>query len=166
VIDTTAVLTVSYSASDSFVVHSLTVGNDVFDMTGGSLTITTTASFADGFTQTGGTLTAGGEVTVAGTGTLIGGATVLSNKKTTNLTGQITLGDNTGVNATIDNEKGGVFNIGVDFGIGQGAATALFVNAGTLEKTGGTGTSFIDVNFTDIGSIVVATAGTIEFRGP
>ena len=31
VIDTTAVLTVSYSASDSFVVHSLTVGKDVFD---------------------------------------------------------------------------------------------------------------------------------------
>jgi hypothetical protein len=189
VIDTTAVLTVTYSGSDIFVVHSLTVGNDIFDMTGGSLTITTTASFADGFTQTGGTLTAGGAVTVKGTGLLtgslaegktafvfdgtvtlnnytLGGSTSLTNEKTTNLTGQVELGDNTGANATIDNNKSGVFDIGGDFGIGAGAATALFVNGGTLEKTGGTGTSFIDVNFTDTGNIVVATAGTIEFRGP
>jgi hypothetical protein len=189
VIDTTAVLTVSYSASDSFVVNSLTVGNDLFDMTGGSLTITTTASFANGFTQTAGTLTAGGTVTVAGTGTLtggkaeghtafvfdgtvalanytLGGASSLTNAKTTNLTGQITFGDNTGVNATIDNEKGAFFDIAGDFEIFQGAATATFINAGTLEKTGGTGFSFIDVNFADSGSIVVATAGTIEFRGP
>src|SRR5262249_44670570 len=74
VIDTTAALTVSYSsASDNFTVNSLTVGNDIFEMTAGSLTITTTASFADGFTQMGGTLTAGGTVTVKGTGTLTGG---------------------------------------------------------------------------------------------
>jgi hypothetical protein len=190
-IATTAVLTVTYSGSDTFVVNSLTVGNDIFDMTGGSLTITTTASFANGFTQTGGTLTAGGKVTVKGTGTLtggvaegktafvfdgtvalgnytLGGATSLKNEKTTNLTSSITLGDTTGVNATIDNEKGGFFNIGGDFGVAQGpgAATALFVNAGELEKSGGTETSFIGVDFTDTGSIVVATAGTIEFGGP
>jgi hypothetical protein len=188
VIDTTAILTVSYGASDNFTVHSLTVGNDVFDMTGGSLTITTTARFANGFTQTGGTLTAGGAVTVRGTGTLTGGAveghtdfvfdgtvvlanytlggsTSLSNRKTTNLTGQITLGDNTGVNATIDNEKGGVFDIAGDFGISRGAATAKFINAGTLEKTGGTNFDIIQVNVTDTGSIVVAT-GTLAFFGP
>jgi hypothetical protein len=190
VIDTTAVLTVSYGAADSFTVHSLTVGNDVFDMTGGSLTITTTASFAEGFTQTGGTLTAGGKVTVKGNGALtsgaaeghtafvfdgtvalanytLGGATVLGNKKTTNLTGQITLGDNTGANATIDNEEGGVFDITGDVGIGRGATTALFVNAGTLEKTGGSGgtnSTVIQVNVTDTGSIVVAT-GTLDFSG-
>jgi hypothetical protein len=189
VIDTAAVLTVTYGPGDAFTVNSLTVGNDVFNMTGGSLTITTTASFAGGFTQTSGTLTAGGTVTVTGTGVLsgslaegktalvfdgtvtignytLGGSSSLSNRKTTNETGQIELGDNTGVNATIDNERSGVFDIGVDFGIGAGAATARFVNAGTFEKTGGTGTSFIGVNFTDSGSIVVATAGTIEFGGP
>ena len=188
-ISTPSVVTVSYSGGDNFTVHSLTVGNDVFDMSGGSLTITTTAGFADGFTQTGGVLQAGGAVTIAGTGTLtggeaegktafvfdgtvalgnylLGGATSLENDKTTNLTGQITLGDNTGVNATIDNKKGGVFAIAGDFGISQGAASARFVNAGTLEKTAGTGFSFIDVNFTDTGNIVVATAGTLDFRGP
>jgi hypothetical protein len=189
VISTAAVLTVSYSGSDTYVVNSLAVGQDFFDISGGSLTITTTASFADGLIQTGGVLTAGGKVTVDGTGTLtggsaegrtdfifdgtvalgnytLGGATVLNNKKTTNLTSGITLGDNTGLNATIDNEKGGVFDIGGDFSIAEGAATAKFDNAGTFEKTGGTGTTMIDVDFTDTGKIIVATAGTIEFAGP
>ncbi len=189
VISTAAVLTVSYSGPDSFVVNSLTVGQDFFDMSGGSLTITKTASFADGFTQTGGILTTGGQVTVDGTGTLtggsaegntafvfdgtvaladylLGGATSLSNAGTTNLTGQITLGDDTGVGARIDNEKSGSFDIGGDFGITLGPATAQFVNAGTLEKTGGTGTSLIGVDVTDTGAIVVATAGTLEFGGP
>jgi hypothetical protein len=157
VISTPSVVTVSYGGGDNFTVHSLTVGNDVLDMTGGGLTIATTASFANGFTQTGGTLAAGGKVTVMGTGTLtggaaegktafvfdgtvalgnytLGGATSLTNRKTTNLTAQIQLGDNTGVNATIDNEKGGVFDIAGDFGIGQGAASARFVNAGTWKR--------------------------------
>jgi hypothetical protein len=187
VISTAAVLTVSYSGSDSFVVHSLTLGQDFFDMSAGSLTITTTASFADGFTQTGGVLTAGGKVTVDGTGALsfgsaegntafvfdgtvalanytLGGTTSLSNEKTTNLTAGITLGDSTGVGATIDNEKGGTFAIAGDYGIAEGAATAKFVNAGTLEKTGGSGTSSIGVNLDDSGKIVVAT-GTIDFYG-
>ena len=188
VINTSAVLTVTYGGSDSFTVNSLTVGNDVFDLAGGTLTITTTASFADGFTQTAGTLTAGGTVAIKGTGTLtggsadgntafvfdgtvalgdyiLGGAASLSNKKTTNLTNQITLGDDTGINATIVNEKGGTFDIGGDFGISAGALTAHFANAGRhLEKTGGDGTSTIAVNVTDSGTIVCGT-GTIEFIG-
>jgi hypothetical protein len=189
-ISTPSVLTVTYGYGDDFTVHSLVVGNDVFDMSGGSsLTITTTASFADGFTQTGGTLTAGGAVTVDGTGTLtggaaedkthfvfdgsvalgsytLGGATVFSNKKTTNLTNGITLGDNTGVNATIDNEKGGTFEIGGYYGIDQGAASARFINAGTLtlEKIAAGDTSSIDVDLIDTGRIVVE-AGTLEFDG-
>ena len=188
VIDTANVLTVTFSGGDNYVVNSLKVGNDFFDMNGGSLTITTTASFADGFTQTGGVLTAGGAVTIAGAGTLtggasegntaftisgtialanytLGGATVLNNAHTTNETGGVTLGDNTGVGAKINNEKGATFNIGGDYGIGQGAATARFVNAGTLAKTGGSGISFIDVNVTDTGAIVI-NSGTLDFRGP
>jgi hypothetical protein len=187
-IETPTVLTVSYSGGDDFTVNSLTVGHDLFDISGGSLTITTTASFADGFTQTGGVLTAGGKVTVDGTGTLtggtsegrtafvfdgtvaladytLGGSTSLSNEKTTNLTGSITLGDDTGVNARIDNEKTGLFNIAGGFEIGEGAETALFVNAGTLAMTSA-GESFIEVDFTDTGKIVVGSDGTIDFDGP
>ncbi len=188
VINTANVLTVTFSGGDNYVVNSLKVGNDFFDMNGGSLTITTTASFADDFTQTGGVLTAGGAVTIAGAGTLtggsseghtaftisgtialanytLGGATVLNNAHTTNETGGIALGDNTGVGATINNEKGATFNIGGDYGISQGAATARFVNAGTLAKIGGSGISFIDVNVTDTGAIVI-NSGTLDFRGP
>ena len=189
VISTPTVLTVTYGGSDNFTVHSLAVGKDFFDLEGSTLAITTTASFADGFTQTGGVLSAGGKVTVDGTGTLtgggaeghtafffdgtvalanytLGGATVLSNAKTTNMTGTVTLGDSTGVNAKIINEKGGVFNIAGDFDIEQGAATAKFINDGSLEQASGTGTSIIAVDFTDTGSIVVGTAATIEFDGP
>ena len=189
VINTPTILTIGYSGADSCVVNALAVGNDFFVMTGGSLTILTTASFADGFTQTGGVLNAGGAVTIAGAGTLtggasegktafsitgtialanytLGGATTLTNAATTNETGQITLGDNTGINATITNKAGAVFDIAGDYGIGQGAATARFVNAGTLEKTGGSGISFVDVNLSDTGAVTVAGSGTLEFRGP
>jgi hypothetical protein len=161
------------------------LGKDFFVMSGGSLTILTAASFADGFTQTDGTLTAGGAVTISGTGTLTGGsaegttaftisgaialtldgATVLNNAKTVNETGNITLDDNTGIDATINNEKGAVFDITGDFGIGQGGASARFINVGTLEKSAGNNTSFIDVNVTHTGKIVVAT-GTLDFGGP
>lgn len=188
IVNTPTILTIGYSGGDAYVVNSLAVGNDFFVMTGGSLTILTTASFAEGFTQTGGVLSAGGAVTIAGAGTLTGGASegntaysitgtialanytlggssVLNNAKTTNETGQITLGDNTGVNATINNKAGAVYNIAGDYGIGQGAATARFVNLGTFEKTGGSGTSLIDVNLSDTGAVIAAT-GTLEFRGP
>ena len=190
-INTTAVLTVSYGGRDSLTtVHSLTVGNDVFDLTGGGLVVTTSASFSGGFVQTGGVFT-GGPVTIKGSGSFneltfasaegntaftvnaaltigaytLGGASVLNNAKTVNETSQITLGDGTGVNAEINNKKGAVFNIGGDFGVGAGAASAQFVNAGTLQKIAGNNVNgtFIDVGFTDTGKIVVAT-GTLEFR--
>jgi hypothetical protein len=187
VISTGTVLTVSYGGGDNFVVDSLTVGQNFFVMSGGSLTIVTTANFADGFTQTGGVLNAGA-VTISGTGTLtggsaagktaftisgaialanytLGGAAALNNAKTIDQTGQITLGDNTGVGATIDNKKGAVFDIAGDFGIGSGAASAIFVNAGTLEKTAGSNTSLVVVNVVDTGKIVIAT-GALEFSGP
>src|SRR5262249_21988145 len=138
--------------------------------------------------QTGGTLTAGGAVTITGTGTMtggssegatafsitgtialanytLGGGSILNNAHVTNETGQITVGDNTGVNAKINNQSGAAYNIAGDFGISRGAATATFVNAGTLAKTGGNGTSFVDTNFSGAGAIQVGT-GTLDFRGP
>jgi hypothetical protein len=189
-INTTNILTIGFGGGDNYVINSLAVGNDFFDISGGSLRILGNARFADSFTQTGGTLSAGGAVTISGTGTLtgggaegntafsisgtiflanytLGGSTVLNNVKTTNQTGQISLGDDTGIDATINNEKGAVFDIAGDYGITQGAGTARFVNAAgaTLEKTGGSGTSLVDVNLTDTGAIVAAT-GTLEFGGP
>src|SRR5271170_1856984 len=164
VINTTNILSIGFEASDTYIVNSLTVGNDFFTMSGGDLTILTKASFADGFTQNGGTLTAGGAVTIAGAATLKGGAaegntaltitgtmaltdytlggySVLNNLATTNETGPITLGDNTGTGATINNEKGAIFDIAGNFGIAAGGGSAVFNNlaGATLEKKTGSG---------------------------
>jgi hypothetical protein len=193
-ISTPAILTVTYNG-DSSTVHSLTVGDDVFDMQGGTLTVLGAASFGGGFEQTGGTLTAGAIKLGGGASELnellggaaeghtaftvdtslslgsytLGGASALNLFSTTNLTGNITLGDSTGVDATIDNEKSGRLDIGGDFAIseGQGADSARFINAGTLEKSGGSNPSgsIIGVNVTDTGTIVVET-GILEFVGP
>ena len=188
-INTAKVLTVTFSGIDHYTINSLTVGRDFFIMSGGNLTVKTTASFAHGFTQTGGTLTAGGAVTITGSATLAGGAaegkttfavsgttalgnytlggsSVLNNAGTVNETSQINMGDATGINATIRNEKGAAFNIGGDYGIRRSANTARLFNLGgaILEKTGGTETSVIGVSTTDSGAIVVDT-GTIEFEG-
>jgi hypothetical protein len=187
VINTASVLTIGFGFSDTFTVNSLTVGNDFFNMFGGSLTVSGAASFGKGFTQSGGTFTAGGAVTIKGAAKLIGGAAegktaltvsgattlanytlggsaVLNNTGTTSQLGQVTLGDANGANARINNKAGGVFNILGDFGIGQGNATASFVNAGKLAKLGGIGTSTLAVNLSDTGAVTVAT-GTIELRG-
>ncbi|MGH7066105.1 MAG: beta strand repeat-containing protein [Stellaceae bacterium] len=187
VINTANDLTIGFGFGDTFTVSSLIVGNDFFDMSSGSLTVAGAASFGKGYTQSGGTFTSGGAVTIKGAASLIGGtadgktaftvggattlanytfggSAVLDNTGATLELGQITLGDATGVNASVSNKAGAVFNIVGDFGIGQGNATASFVNAGTLAKLGGIGTSTVAVNLSDTGAITVAT-GTIELRG-
>ena len=187
VINTANILTIGFGFNETATVSSLSVGNDFFNMSSGSLTVAGAASFGKGFTQSGGTFTAGAAVTIKGAANLIGGgaagkaaftvggtttlanytlggAAVLNNTGTTNQLGQITLGDPTGVNARVSNKAGAVFDIIGDFGIGQGNATASFGNAGTLAKLGGVGTSTVAVNLSDTGAITVAT-GTIELRG-
>ena len=173
--------------SGSDIIDRLVVGQDFFSLGGGSLNILTSASFADGYTQTGGTLTVGAigitgpakllggasegatSFTVAGTTTLsnytLGGASLLTVKTTANETGGITLGDATDVGAAIKTASGGVYSIAGDFGIGEGAASAEFTNAGTLQKTAGSGTSEIGVSVDSTGTISAAS-GELQFDGP
>ncbi len=168
-------------------VHSLTVGNDHFVMSGGSLEVLATASFANGFTQTGGALLAGA-VSITGPGVLtggaaegntaftvggnialanytLGGAASIANSATLNQTGQITLGDNTGVGAAIQNAAGARYLIAGDFGVTEGAASATIVNHGLLEKSAGAGVSAIGANVTSNGTITVLS-GQLQFDGP
>ncbi len=163
-INTTDLHTVTISGGAN-AVHSLTVDNDHFVMSGGSLEVLTTASFADGFTQTGGALLAGA-VAITGPGVLtggsaegstaftisgnialanytLGGSASVANKATLNQTGQITLGDNTGAGAGIQNATTGHYLIAGDFGVTEGAASATIVNQGLLEKSFGAGVSAI-----------------------
>jgi len=185
-ISTANVHTITHD-SGSDVIDKLTVGQDFFTMGGGSLDILTTASFADGYTQTGGTLTVGAvsvtgplkllgggsegatAFTVTGTTTLenytLGGASSLAVSSRANETGQITVGDGSDVGAAIKVAAAGVYAIAGDFGIGQGAASASFTNGGTLEKTAGSGTSVVAVSVNSTGTLAAAT-GELEFTGP
>jgi uncharacterized lipoprotein NlpE involved in copper resistance len=173
--------------SGADIIDKLTVGKDFFTMGGGSLDILTTASFADGYTQTGGSLTVGAisvtgplkllggasegatAFTATGTTTLanytLGGASSLAVSSTANETGQVTLGDGSDVGAAITVAAAGAYDVAGDFGIGQGAASATFTNGGTLAKTAGSGTSVIGVSINSTGTISAAS-GELEFTGP
>ncbi len=146
------------------------------------------ASSADGFTQTGGTISAGygrdhrpwnahrrrvgrGDTafTISGQIALanytFAGASVLTNKAVTNQTGGITVGDQTGINATINNTASGTYKIAGDFGIAGGAQSAKFVNAGLLDKTDGSATSFVGIDINNTGTLE-ADSGLLQFNGP
>ena len=89
----------------------------------------------------------------------------LTNSSTINQTAAITLGDGSGVNATITNSAGDTYSIGGDYGILQGAASAKLVNAGTFQKIAGNNTSIVSVSIADTGTISAAS-GTLQFDGP
>ncbi|HEY1709464.1 MAG TPA: hypothetical protein VGG10_14450 [Rhizomicrobium sp.] len=186
-INTTDVHTVTYSGGTT-TVASLAVGTrDHFVLSGGSLNVLGAASFADGFTQSGGQFQAG-SASITGPGTLIGGssagntaftisgqialanyafdgASTLTNNAMTNQTGQITIGDQTGINATLTNSSSGTYKLAGDFNINGGAASAKFVNAGLFDRTEGSATAFIGVNFASTGTVENDHA-LLQFNGP
>jgi hypothetical protein len=188
VIATSAVQTITYDSGND-TIDSLSVGNDHFIMASGSLEVLTTAKFSDGFVQTGGTIEAG-TFTVLKSGTLTGGSAtgstvlnisggialsdytlagsaVLNNASSIiSETSGIAVGDNTGVDATINNEAAGTYRIAGDYGITAGAASAVIDNAGLFEKTNGSGTSNIGIDIDSTGTISVASGGTLAFSGP
>lgn len=78
----------------------------------------------------------------------------------------MTLGDGSFATAQFTNEKGGVYEF-LDNSVIETVTTSpsQFVNeaGATVEKTSGTGDSFVEVNFVNDGS-VLAGSGTIEFQ--
>jgi hypothetical protein len=188
VISTAAVQTITYDSGND-TIYALSVGNDHFVMASGSLEVLTKATFNDGFIQTGGTIESG-TFTVLKSGTLTGGSAtgstvltisggialssytlagsaVLNNASNiVNQTGGITVGDNTGVDATINNEAKGTYRIAGDYDIASGAASAVIDNAGLFEKTDGSRTSNIGIDIDSTGTISVASGGTLAFSGP
>jgi hypothetical protein len=106
--------------------------------------------------------------------TLGGGVTWTFGTSTTDA-GQIVVGDGYGLTASFGNAAGLTFSLTTDSaGIVNGQSrntqnqtvygSSTFSNAGTLAKTGGTGTSHIYSLFTNTGAVTAAT-GTIEFDG-
>ncbi len=94
----------------------------------------------------------------------LGGGIIWTNTGIVNDGGRIGIGRIAHDSATIVNAAGATFNLIDDpAGITGNAsgATSSFKNAGTLAKTGGTGTSYITSTITNTGTIAVNT-GTLE----
>ncbi len=139
------------------------------NLNGNTLTLSGPANF---YNQNFGTPTVNGGGTLATSGATtanvftLGGAVNWVNTGVVTQNGTNQIGDSGASAATFTNQAGGQFNIANDTNLSRGrAATSSFVNAGTLAKTAGSGTSFVDVNIADTGTVSVAS-GTLEFRGP
>jgi hypothetical protein len=62
----------------------------------------------------------------------------------------------------IHNQAGATYDFASDGGIVEGFAGAVLSNTGTMEKTGGTGTSVIGVAFSNLGGTLAADSGTLQ----
>jgi hypothetical protein len=109
---------------------------------------------------TSGSLTNAGTMNFAGTGTVVlSGANSLINNKSIlqTSTGNLSL-DN---NATLNNAKKGTYNIASNGGITQLGGGAL-LNAGTLEKSKGSGTTTLSPSSLSNTGTVAVTTGTLD----
>jgi hypothetical protein len=152
-----------------------TIGSG-FAQTGGTitgpatLTVTGAATFSgsDDQAEGAGTLLLKGVTTDSGATINLDGGYVLANAGTFDVTnGAIfNLGYNPNIgsagNGTIQNNKGGTFDFQTASAVNNVVGTNAFVNAGTLEQTVTTGTTDIEVAFTNTGTVSVKT-GTLEF---
>ena len=167
---------------------SLTVGG-LIQGGAGTLTVSGAATFSGGTIGGAGTLTVSGAATFGGSDqaegagtTLLKGATtdageilldggyVLANAGTFDVTGSAVfyLGYNeygtTVGGGTIQNNSGGTFDFQTATTVQNNSGTNAFVNAGTLEQTVTTGTTYIDVTVDNTGTVSVRT-GTLELNG-
>lgn len=130
---------------------------------GDTLSLTRSAALSGAIVTGAGTLALSGTTTI--TGLALGGTIALDNTGTASAGGgTLTIGDTAGNRATLDNH--GTFNLTDNSLVAGGTATgSAIVNSGLFEKTGGTGTSTVAVDFTSAGTVIV-DAGTLAFTGP
>jgi hypothetical protein len=129
------------------------------------------------------TVASGDKLTLAGTSTLaglvngaggvsaanatlnsltVGGTTGVTLTGTATQTGTVTIGDTTGSAASLTIAKGATWSIGGSYNILRGTATSSNLSvAGTLIKSGASGTSTIALATVDTGAIEAA-AGTLD----
>jgi hypothetical protein len=72
--------------------------------------------------------------------------------------GDYALGDR----VQIHNQAGATYDFASDGGITEGFGGQVVSNAGTVEKTGGTGTSVLGVAFSNLGGTLAADSGTLQ----
>jgi uncharacterized repeat protein (TIGR03803 family) len=165
------------------------IGGLVIDSSwGGTITVSSALSVTGNMTLASGTFGGGGAVTIAGRASLwTGGQIVVGSGGVTNtgtlnidttagslvLTGPGTLTNTGTINeagtnlvilkkaATLSNAAGATFDL-TDNGSVSQSGGSTFANAGTLEKTGGTGTSTIATKSLDNTGTVEVTSGTLD----
>ena len=153
--------TITFTTGNS-TIHSLTVGDDTFAMSGGALTITDGASFSHEFTIGGATLATGGTTTIPDqsyyTAAQLQNSAIWKNTGTVNDGGQVSFSST----SAIGNEKGAAFDLTSDDAGMNGGSGNIFKNMGTLAKTGGADTSVVAVVLDNTGT-VSASSGTLDF---
>jgi len=136
-----------------------------FDMTGGILTGTGTLTTAGPLNWTGGTMQSTGVTTCNGTLTLSGaGAKGIQLSRTLNINANaVVVGTaSLGISSAAVINNPGTWDFQGDGSIVWGVGTApSFNNTGTLKKSAGTGTSFVQLPFVNDGVVLVQT-GTIN----
>jgi RHS repeat-associated protein len=149
-------------------VNNALMVNGNFTLASGTIagTATLTAS-GSGSQWTGGSLAGmfanAGTLTISGTSTL-GLSGTLTNSGTILDTSTAAISANNG--ATINNQQNGTFNFQADGNLfnANGATGTSFNNAGTLEKTAGTGDSVINILVNNMGTIA-GDSGTLQLLG-
>jgi hypothetical protein len=100
--------------------------------------------------------------------TVANGSVLLSGGGTLSNTGTITQSDvsevQIGGHSTLANQAGALYEIQDDSDIVTGFQSGFLTNAGTLRKSGGTGTSQVGVPFTNTGKITI-NSGTLQVSG-
>ena len=194
IISTSTLQTITHQVGND-TVASLSVGNDVFDLDGGSLTVDGAVAMASGYIQaiaygqTSSSLFASGTVSVTGTaqllGGLLGGSAIFEATSTVTLANYTISGDAQLVNTnlvdetssvtlsgggapSILNQAGGVFDITAGVFIDNGSTpVSSFSNAGTLEMTATNNVvSHVYVDLTSTGVISAILGSTLEIDGP
>jgi fibronectin-binding autotransporter adhesin len=120
-----------------------------------------------------GTITGSGRVLTGGSGTkitdglTIAGTAWLANSGVINQSGgNVTVGDQTGDAATLDNTKSGYYTLIDNSGIVVGSSPQnVFDNSGVFDKVSGSGTSDVATAFVNTGDVEVSS-GALAFERP
>lgn len=163
--DTARISGGTLTLDNAFTVEGLSLSGG--NLTGaGSLTLT-----GPGSTWTGGTLSGAGTLSLAASASLTinpASSATLNARQIANA-GSLTWADgqlNTGNGAALVNQSGASFTLTSDDSLvfNQGGTRTAITNAGTLAKTGGTGTSDIQASLSNSGAINISS-GTLQLSG-
>ncbi len=129
-----------------------------------TLTATAGSQLTDGYIGGSVSLDLGGTSVLQGF-TIGGGADVVNKGVAEQTSGGITIGDNSGIDASFINASGATYEFANSVSVVSGASTATFVNDGTLETLAGTGTSVLSVSTVNNGAISIAGGTELAIAG-